>query len=41
MIWILSEIQEPTTVVTANADVQTNEEAQDFVYDLELFVTVQ
>ena len=31
----------PTTVVTANGDVQTNEEVQNFVHDLELFVTVQ
>ena len=31
----------PTTVVTANGDVQTNEEAQVYVQDLDLFVTVQ
>ena len=31
----------PTTVITANGEVQTNEEAQVFVYDLDLFVTVQ
>ena len=31
----------PTTVVTANGEVQTNEEAQVYVYDLDLFVTVQ
>ena len=31
----------PTTVVTANGDVQTNEEAQVNVQDLDLFVTVQ
>ena len=30
----------PTTVATANAEVQTNEEAQMYVYDLDLFVTV-
>ena len=30
-----------TTVVTANAEVQTNEEAQVYVHDLDLFVTVQ
>ena len=30
-----------TTVVTANGEVQTNEEAQVYVYDLDLFVTVQ
>ena len=28
-------------VVTANGQVQTNEEAQAYVYDLDLFVTVQ
>ena len=31
----------PTTVVTANGEVQTNEEAQVKVYDMDLFVTVQ
>ena len=31
----------PATVVTANGEVQTNEEAQVYVYDLDLFVTVQ
>ena len=31
----------PVTVVTANGDVQTNEEAQVFVHDLDLFMTVQ
>ena len=31
----------PTTVVTANGEVQTNEEAQVYVHDLNLFVTVQ
>ena len=35
------KVQEPTTVITANGEVQTCEEAQVFVYDLELFVTVQ
>ena len=30
----------PTTAITANGEVQTNEEAQVFVHDLELFVTV-
>ena len=29
------------TVVTANGEVQTNEETQVFVHDLHLFVTVQ
>ena len=33
--------QNTTTVVTANGEVQTNEEAQVFVHDLDLFVTVQ
>ena len=28
-------------VVTANGEVQTNEEAQVYVHDLDLFVTVQ
>ena len=31
----------PTGVLTANGDVQTHEEAQVFVHDLNLFVTVQ
>ena len=31
----------PTRVVTANGEVQTNEEAQVHVHDLDLFVTVQ
>ena len=31
----------PSTVVTASWEVQTNEEAQVYVYDLDLFVTVQ
>ena len=31
----------PTSVVTANGEVQTNEEVQVFVHDLDLFVTVQ
>ena len=31
----------PTVVVTANGEVQTNEEAQVHVHDLDLFVTVQ
>ena len=30
-----------TTVVTTNGEVQTNEEAQEYVHDLDLFVTVQ
>ena len=30
----------PTTVITANGEVQTNEEATLYVYDLDLFVTV-
>ena len=36
-----AEIQNPTTVVTANGEVQTNEEAQVYVHDFDLFVTVQ
>ena len=36
------EIQNlPTTMVTANAEVQTNEEAQVNVHDLDIFVAVQ
>ena len=31
----------PTVVVTANGEVQTNEEGQVYVHDLGLFVTVQ
>ena len=31
----------PATVATANGEVQTSEEAQVYVYDLDLFVTVQ
>lgn len=31
----------PTTVITANGEVQTSEEAQVDVHDLELFVTMQ
>ena len=31
----------PTTVVTANGEVQTNEEAQVYVQDFDMFVTVQ
>ena len=31
----------PTTAMTANGEVQTNEEAQVYVQDLDLFVTVQ
>ena len=34
------KIQEPTVVVTANEKVQTNEEAQVYVHDLDLIVTV-
>ena len=33
--------QDPTTVVTANGEVQTKEEAQVYVHDIDLFVTVQ
>ena len=37
----LPRSRNPTTVVSANAEVQTNEEPQVFVHDLDLFVTVQ
>ena len=35
-----AEIQDSTAVVSANGEVQTNEEAQVYVRDLDLFVTV-
>ena len=31
----------PTTVITANGEVRASEEAQVYVHDLDLFVTVQ
>ena len=37
----LRRSKNPTVMVTANGEVQTNEEAQDNVHDLDLFVTVQ
>ena len=37
----LRRSRNPTVVVTANGGVQTNEEAQVYVHDLGLFVTVQ
>ena len=37
----LRRSRNPTTMVTANGEVQTNEEAQEYVHDLDLFVTVQ
>ena len=37
----LRRSRNPTTVATANGEVQTNEEAQVYVHDLGLFVTVQ
>ena len=37
----LRSSRNPTVVVTANGEVQTNEEAQVYVHDLDLFVTVQ
>ena len=37
----LRRSRNPTTVVTANGEVQTNEEAQVYVHDIDLFVTVQ
>ena len=41
MNWILWEDPETHNGVTANGEVQTNEEAQVYVHDLDLFVTVQ
>ena len=37
----LRKSRNPTTVATTSGEVQTNEEAQVFVHDLDLFVTVQ
>ena len=37
----LRRSRNPATVVTANGEVQTNEEAQVYVHDLDLFVTVE
>ena len=37
----LRRSRNPTTVVTANGEVQTNEDAQVYVHDLDLFVAVQ
>ena len=37
----LQRCRNPTTVITANGEVQTSEEAQVCVHDLELFVTVE
>ena len=37
----LRRSRNPTTVVIANGEVQTNEEAQVYVHDLDLFVTQQ
>ena len=37
----LRKSRNPTPVITANGEVQTNEEAQVYVHDLHLFVTVQ
>ena len=37
----LQRSRSPTTVITANGEVQTNEEATVHIHDLELFVTVQ
>ena len=38
---LLRRSRNRTTVVTANGEVQTNEEAQVYVQDLDLFCTVQ
>ena len=37
----LRSSRSPTTVVAANREAQTNEEAQQYVHDLGLFATVQ
>ena len=37
----LERCRDSTVVVTENGEVQTNEEAQEKVHDLDLFVTVQ
>ena len=37
----LRKSRNPTTVVTAGGEVQTNEEARENVHDLDLFVTMQ
>ena len=37
----LRRFRNPKTVVTANEEVQTNEEARVYVHDLNLFLTVQ
>ena len=37
----LRNSRNPTTAVTANEEVHTNDEAQVYVHDLDLFVTVQ
>ena len=40
-IGYFAKIHDPTVVLTANGEVHTNEEAQVYVHDLNLFVTVQ
>ena len=40
-LYTLRRSRSPTVVLTAGGEVQTNEEAQVFVHDLILFVTVQ
>ena len=37
----LRRFRNPTTVITANGEVQTNEEARVYVHNLNLFLTVQ
>ena len=37
----LRRSRNPSTVVTANGEVQTNEQAQVYVHDLDLFLTMQ
>ena len=39
--FVVDSARIPTAVVTANGEVQRNEEAQVYVHDLDLFVTVQ
>ena len=40
-LWTVKRSRIPTVVLTANGEVHTNEEAQVFVHDLNLFVVVQ
>ena len=40
-LWTVQRSRTPTVVLTANGEAHTYEEAQVFVHDLNLFVTVQ